>query len=70
MFEFADVLRMVKKGLQGEDFKWECMDACCMSFESSTFDRVVDKGMLDAIMCKYITIPLLLIIHLRWRDWL
>lgn len=42
---------MEKKGLIGDKFKWECMDACCMSFPANHFDRVIDKGVLDAIIC-------------------
>jgi len=43
------VIEKMKK--QFPDMKWISMDATKMDFENNSFDCVIDKGTLDAIMC-------------------
>ena len=31
--------------------RWEIMDACNMSYEDQSFDVVIDKSLIDTIMC-------------------
>jgi hypothetical protein len=31
--------------------QWEVMDACQMIYDEQTFDLVIDKGTLDAVLC-------------------
>eukprot|EP01017_Pseudomicrothorax_dubius_P000311 TRINITY_DN0_c1537_g1_i1.p1 TRINITY_DN0_c1537_g1~~TRINITY_DN0_c1537_g1_i1.p1 ORF type:complete len:223 (+),score=60.38 TRINITY_DN0_c1537_g1_i1:46-714(+) len=52
-----DVSQIVTKAMQekykdkGPNFKYLCMDARNMDFGDGSFDCVVDKGTLDAVLC-------------------
>ena len=49
------VIQKMKK--QYPEMEWKEMDATKMSFENNSFDCVIDKGTLDAIMCGNDPIP-------------
>lgn len=46
-FEEAVIKKMKNRGAKGVNY--EVMDATKMSFDSSSFDNIVDKGTLDAL---------------------
>jgi len=43
--------QMSKRYERKHELQWLCMDATNMSFDDSTFQCIIDKGTLDAVLC-------------------
>ncbi|CAN5951111.1 unnamed protein product [Sphagnum jensenii] len=45
-----DQMRKINDG-KGKKMEWLVMDGCDLKFPSASFDVVLDKGTLDAVIC-------------------
>lgn len=45
------VLRQMKEAHADSHIQWDYMDATCMPYENASFDGIVDKSLVDCLLC-------------------